>query len=32
MPLLNICAVTGNNMVIQVGLVFMSGEKKADYQ
>jgi hypothetical protein len=32
MPLLNICAVTGNNMVIQVGLVFMSGEKKADYK
>jgi hypothetical protein len=32
MPLLNICAVTGNNLVIQVGLVFLSGEKKADYK
>lgn len=32
MPLLNICAVTGNNMVVQVGLVFMSGEKKPDYK
>jgi len=33
MPLLNICAITGNNMVIQVGLVFLSvsGEKEGDY-
>jgi hypothetical protein len=31
MPLLNICAITGNNLVIQVGLVFLSGEKEGDY-
>lgn len=31
MPLLNICAIAGNNMVIQVGLVFLSGEKEVDY-
>jgi hypothetical protein len=31
MPLLNICAITGNNMVIQVGLVFLSGEKESDH-
>jgi hypothetical protein len=31
MPLLNICAITGNNIVIQVGLVFLSGEKEGDY-
>ena len=31
MPLLNICAITGNNMVIQVGLAFLSREKEADY-
>jgi len=31
MPLLNICAITGNNKVVQVGIVFLSGEKKADY-
>jgi hypothetical protein len=31
MPLFNICALTGNNLVIQVGLAFMSGEKKEDY-
>ena len=31
MLLLNICAITGNNMVIQVGLVFLSGEKESDY-
>jgi MULE transposase domain len=31
MPLLNICAITGNNMVIQVGLAFLSGEKEIDY-
>jgi hypothetical protein len=24
--------VTRNNLVIQVGLVFLSGEKKADYK
>lgn len=32
MPLLNICAISGNNKVIQVGLVFLSGEKKTDYR
>jgi hypothetical protein len=31
MPLLNIYAITGNNMVIQVRLVFLSSEKEADY-
>jgi hypothetical protein len=31
MPLFNICAITGNNTVIQVGLVFLSSEKEADY-
>jgi hypothetical protein len=31
MPLLNIYAITGNNMVIQVGLTFLSGEKESDY-
>ena len=31
MPLLNICVITGNNKVVQVGIVFLSGEKKADY-
>jgi hypothetical protein len=31
MPLLNICSITGNNMVIQIGLVFLSSEKEADY-
>jgi hypothetical protein len=31
MPLLNICAVTSNNKVIQVGLCFMSREKEVDY-
>jgi len=31
MPLLNICAITGNNMVVQVALVFLSGEKEGDY-
>ena len=31
MPLLNICTITGNNMVIQVGLAFLSGEKEVDY-
>jgi hypothetical protein len=32
MPLLNICAVSGHNMVVQVGLVFMSVERKGDYR
>ena len=32
MPLLNICAITGNNKVIQVGVAFLSGEKKVDYK
>ena len=32
MPLFNICAVTGNNKTIQIGLVFMSREKQADYK
>jgi hypothetical protein len=31
MPLLNICTITGNNLVIQVRLVFLSGEKETDY-
>ncbi len=31
MPLLNICAITGSNKVIQVGLVFLSFEKESDY-
>jgi hypothetical protein len=31
MPLLNICAIAGNNMVIQAGLAFLSSEKKGDY-
>lgn len=32
MPLLNICAISGNNKVIQLGLTFLSGEKKGDYK
>jgi hypothetical protein len=32
MPLLNICAISGNNRVTQVGLVLLSGEKKGDYR
>ena len=31
MPLLNICTISGNYMVIQVGLAFLSGEKEKDY-
>jgi len=31
MPLLNICAISGNNRVVQVGLAFLSTEKKGDY-
>jgi hypothetical protein len=31
MPLLNICAISGNNKVIQLRLAFLSDEKKADY-
>jgi hypothetical protein len=31
MPLLNISTISGNNMVIQVGLAFLSGEKEKDY-
>jgi hypothetical protein len=31
MLLLNIYAITGNNIVIQVRLAFLSGEKAADY-
>jgi hypothetical protein len=31
MPLLNICAITGNNIVIQVGLAFLSSEKETNY-
>jgi hypothetical protein len=31
MPLLNIYTITSNNMVIQVRLVFLSGEKETDY-
>ena len=32
MPLLNICAVTGNKKTIQVGLCFLSREKEANYK
>ena len=31
MALLNICAITGANMVVQVGLAFIRHEKEADY-
>ena len=31
MPLLNICMVTSNQKTIQVGLCFLSREKKEDY-
>ena len=31
MPLPNICAISGNNNVIQLGVVFLSGERKGDY-
>ena len=31
MPLLNICGITGNNMIIQIGLAFLSGETQGDY-
>jgi hypothetical protein len=31
MPLLNICAVTGNKKTIQIALCFLSGEKEASY-
>lgn len=31
MPLLNICAVTGNRKTVQAVLCFLSGEKKEDY-
>ena len=31
MALLNICAITGSNMVIQVGLVFIRQEREVDY-
>ena len=31
MLLLNICAISGNNRVVQVGLAFLSSEKEADY-
>jgi hypothetical protein len=32
MPLLNVCVITGNNIVVQVALVFLSHEKEADYE
>jgi hypothetical protein len=32
MPLLNICRITGNNIVIQVGIAFLAAEKEADYK
>jgi hypothetical protein len=32
MPLLNICAVTGNKKTIQIALCFLSGEKEASYK
>jgi transposase-like protein len=31
MPLLNICAVTGNKKTVQIGLCFLSGEKEHNY-
>ena len=31
MPLLNICAVTGNKKTIQIGLCFLNGEKEHNY-
>ena len=31
MPLLNICGITGNNQVIQLGLCFLALETEADY-
>jgi hypothetical protein len=32
MPLLNICALTGNKKVVQISLCFLSSEKKPDYK
>jgi hypothetical protein len=32
MPLLNICAVTGNKKTIQIALCFLSGEKEPSYK
>jgi hypothetical protein len=32
MPLLNICAVTGNKKTIQIALCFLSGEKEISYE
>jgi hypothetical protein len=31
MALLNICAITGGNMVVQVGLAFIRQEREVDY-
>lgn len=31
MALLNICAITGSNMVVQVGLAFIRQEREVDY-
>jgi hypothetical protein len=31
MPLLNICAITGGNMVVQIGLAFIRQERERDY-
>lgn len=31
MPLLNICGITGENRMIQLGLIFLSSEKESDY-
>jgi hypothetical protein len=31
MALLNICAITGANMVVQVGLAFIRQEREVDY-
>ena len=31
MPLLNICIITGGNKVLQIGLAFLSDEKKDSY-
>jgi hypothetical protein len=32
MALLNICVITGNNIVVQVALMFLSHEKEVDYK
>jgi hypothetical protein len=31
MPLLNICVITGGNIVVQIGLAFIRQERERDY-